>query len=206
MIVILPGCPLSSNSNRTTPCASVNPLDGFSAVKELRRAINDYNFIALKILPFLYGHPPNHAIYFPLYSLCIEFNIPVLVLTGHTAILMPNKTGHPSYLDEIALHFPELKIIAGHAGYPWTTELISLAWKHKNVFIETSGHRPRHFSSELIRYLNSYGKKKVLFGTGYPIMNYCEPISEIKNLKLSNEAEENYLGKNAVKIWPQLLS
>ena len=186
-------------------CASVNPLAGMSAIRELKNTIIDYDFRALKIIPFLYDLPPNHAVYYPLYSVCIEYDIPVLILTGHTAIAKPNSTGHPSFLDEIALHFPELKIIAGHAGYPWTKELISLVWKHENVFIETSGHRPKHFSEDLIRFLKSYGKGKVLFGTGYPMMNYFDPIMEIQNLNLSKEVEANYLGMNALRIWPNLL-
>ncbi len=39
------------------------------------------------------------------------------------------------YIDEVALTFPALKIICGHIGYPWTEEMIGVAWKHKNVYI-----------------------------------------------------------------------
>ena len=99
----------------------------------------------MKLLPFLYDTPPNAAIYFPLYAECIELGLPALILTGHTAIAKPNETGRPGYLDDVALHFPELTIIAGHAGFPWTDELISLSWKHQNLYIDTSGHRPKYF-------------------------------------------------------------
>ncbi|GIR86395.1 MAG: hypothetical protein CM15mP85_30190 [Rhodobacterales bacterium] len=69
-----------------------------------------------KILAISIWITPNHASYFPLYAECVELNIPVLILTGHTAVNLSNETGRPSSLDDIALHFPELIIIAGHAG------------------------------------------------------------------------------------------
>jgi uncharacterized protein len=50
---------------------------------------------------------------------------------------MPSETGRPvPYLDEVALTFPDLRIVAGHIGYPWTDEMIGVAWKHENVFID----------------------------------------------------------------------
>ncbi len=182
-------------------CASVDPRDGMPAVRELRRAVQELGMRGLKVLPFLYGAPPNHGIYFPLYAACIDLDVPVLILTGHTAVALPNEVGRPGYLDEVALHFPELTIIAGHAGYPWTSELISLSWKHENLYIDTSGHRPKYFPPELTRYLNSYGARKVLFGTGYPLMDFAGPLKEVDGLGLKPEAKAAFLGGNAAQIW-----
>jgi len=49
------------------------------------------------------------------------------------------------YIDEIALKFPTLKIIGGHIGFPWTQEMIGVAWKHPNVFIDTSAYLPKYY-------------------------------------------------------------
>lgn len=182
-------------------CASVDPRDGMAAVRELRRAVQELGMRGLKILPFLYGAAPNHGIYFPLYAACVDLGVPVLILTGHTAVALPNEVGRPGYLDEVALHFPELTIIAGHAGYPWTGELISLCWKHENLYIDTSGHRPKYFPPELTRYLNSYGSRKVLFGTGYPLMDFAGPVQEVDGLGLKADAKAAFLGGNAARIW-----
>ena len=183
-------------------CASVDPRGGMAALRELRRAVNELGCVAVKLLPFLYGLPPNHAVYFPIYAACIDLGIPVLILTGHTAVALSNETGRPGALDDVALHFPELTIIAGHAGYPWTGELVALAWKHQNLYIDTSGHRPRHLPPELLRFLNSYGRKKVLFGTGYPLMDYASPLAEAAALNLKPGVLDDYLGGNAARIWP----
>ena len=182
-------------------CASVDPRDGVRAVRELRRAVREHGFRALKLLPFLYDEAPNSRIYYPLYAECVELGIPALVLTGHTAVMARSEVGRPSHLDDVALFFPELTIVAGHAGYPWTDELISLAWKHANVYIDTSGHRPKYFPPQLVHFLNSYGRDKVLFGTGYPLMDYAQPVAEMRALALRPEARDKVLWANAARIW-----
>lgn len=51
----------------------------------------------------------------------------------------------PQYIDEIALNFPSLSIICGHIGFPWTQEMIGVAWKHPNVYIDTSAYLPKYY-------------------------------------------------------------
>lgn len=182
-------------------CASIDPNRGMEGVRALRRAVQEQGFRALKILPFLYDQPPNAAIYFPLYAACIDLGIPALVLTGHTAVKRRSDVGRPLYLDEVALHFPELTIVAGHAGFPWTDELLSLAWKHENVFIDTSGHRPKYLPPALQHFLNSYGRDKVLFGTGYPFMTYEQAMADIRGMDLREDSRRKFLGGNAARIW-----
>ena len=182
-------------------CASVDPREGIKAVRALRQSVRVLGFRGLKILPYLYEKPPNHAIYFPLYAACIEEGIPALILTGHTAVQRASEPGRPHHLDEVALHFPELTIIAGHAGFPWTQELIALAWKHDNLYIDTSGHRPKYFPPELVRYMDSYGRHKVLFGTGYPLMSYEDALDDLPELGLKPKTRRAFLHENATNIW-----
>src|SRR3984957_9930343 len=107
-----------------------------AAVRELDRAVNDLGFKALRVLPWLWKLPPNDRLYYPLYVKCIELDIPFCTQVGHTGPLMPSETGRPvPYLDEVALTFPELVIVGGHIGHPWTDEMIGLAWKHERVYI-----------------------------------------------------------------------
>jgi predicted TIM-barrel fold metal-dependent hydrolase len=187
--------------DRLVGCASVDPHLGMASVRELRRAVREDGMRALKLLPFLYDRPLSDAIYYPLYAACIDLGIPALILTGHTAVAARSEYGRPLYLDDVALHFPELVIVAGHAGVPWTEELIAIAWKHANVFIDTSGHRPKYFPPALRHFMNSYGRDKVMFGTGYPLMDYAGPLGEVDALQLRPEARANFLWGNAARIW-----
>ena len=187
--------------DRIVGCASVDPRRGMEGVRELRRAVNEDGLRAYKVLPFLYGAPPNDAIYYPYYAACVDLGIPVLVLTGHTAVMERSDVGRPLYLDDVALYFRDLTIIAGHAGFPWTDELIGLAWKHEHVFIDTSGHRPKYLPPALKHFLNSYGREKVLFGTGYPFMDYAKPVSDVASMDLREESRTAFLWDNAAGIW-----
>jgi len=78
----------------------------------------------------------------------------------------------PTYIDEVALDFPELRIVCGHIGWPWTEEMIAVAWKHRNVWIDTSAHVPRHYPPAFVHFLKTFGKDKVCFATDYPLLRW----------------------------------
>ena len=104
--------------------ATVDLSKPLAAVRELEHAVNELDCKALRIVPWLWQLPPNHRLYYPLYVKCIELDIPFCTQVGHTGPLMPSETGRPvPYLDEVALDFPELRIVAGHIGHPWTERL-----------------------------------------------------------------------------------
>ena len=80
------------------------------------------------MIPWLWDLPPNDRRYYPLYAECVELGIPFCTQVGHTGPLRTSETGRPiPYLDDVALDFPDLVIVGGHIGYPWTDEMIALA-------------------------------------------------------------------------------
>src|SRR5262249_32470764 len=104
--------------------AAVNLGKPLEAGRGLGRTVRELGFKALRVLPWLWNRPPNDKLYFPLYVKCIELDIPFCTQVGHTGPLMPSEPGRPiPYLDEVALTFPELRIVGGHIGYPWTDEM-----------------------------------------------------------------------------------
>ncbi len=104
-------------------------------------------------------------------------------------------------LDEVALVFPELKIVGGHIGYPWTDEMIGLAWKHENVFIDTSAYLPRYYPPQLLHYLKTYGQDKVLFGTNFPQLSLEKCTAQVKELNLPLDIQAKFLAGNAKRIF-----
>lgn len=171
------------------------------AVRELRRAVKD-GFRALRIVPWLWNLPPTDRRYYPLYAECIELDIPFCTQVGHTGPLRPSETGRPiSYIDEVALEFPELRIVAGHIGYPWTEEMVAVATKHENVFIDTSAYTVRRYPPELVRYLRGHGRRKVLFGTNYPMIKPQKALEGLDELGLDEETKELFLGGNALRVF-----
>ena len=173
-----------------------------AAVREVRRAVQELGFVALRIVPWLWELPPTHRLYYPLYAACVELGIPFCTQVGHTGPLKPSETGRPiPYVDQVALDFPELTIVCGHIGYPWTTEMIAVADKHENVYIDTSAYTARRYPPELVEYLRGRGRRKVLFGTNYPMIMPSHALEHLDGLGLDDEARELFLSANARRVF-----
>lgn len=172
------------------------------AVRELERSVAELGFKALRVVPWLWNRPPNDRLYYPLYVKCIELGIPFCTQVGHTGPLMPSEPGRPiPYLDEVALTFPELRIVAGHIGYPWTDEMLGLASKHENVFIDTSAHLPRYYPTQLVQFMKTYGRSKVLFGTNFPQLSFQTCVEQAKALDLPDASARAFFTDNARRVF-----
>ena len=123
------------------------------AVRELRARV-EQGFRGLRLLPWLWEAPPTDRRFYPLYAACVELGVPFCTQVGHTGPLKPSEVGRPiPYIDQVAIDFPELTIVGGHIGYPWTEEMIAVCRKHENVWIDTSAYTARRYPPELLRYL-----------------------------------------------------
>lgn len=187
---------------RFTGIASVDLRRPMEGVRELRRAVKQLGFRGLRLLPWLWGLPPNDRRYYPLYAECIELGVPFCLQVGHTGPLRSSEPGRPiPYLDEVALDFPELVIVAGHIGYPWTDEMISLATKYPNVHIDTSAWKPSRFPPSFAHYLRGHGRRKVLFGSNYPMLLPSACLAEVDALGLDDETKALFLHANAERVF-----
>jgi len=182
--------------------ASVDLEHPLRAIHELERAVGELGFKALRILPWLWNRPPNDALYYPLYVKCIELDIPFCTQVGHTGPRMPSEPGRPvPYLEQVALTFPELRIVGGHIGYPWTDEMIGQAWKHDNVYIDTSAYLPRYYPPQLVQFMSTFGRRKVLFGTNFPMLSFERCAEQARELGLPDAAAADFFGGNAERVF-----
>jgi predicted TIM-barrel fold metal-dependent hydrolase len=171
------------------------------AVRELRRRAGE-GFVALRIVPWLWEVPPTDRRYYPLYAACVDLGIPFCTQVGHTGPLRPSETGRPiPYIDQVAIDFPELVIVCGHIGYPWTTEMIAVADKHPNVYIDTSAYAAHRYPAESVQYLKGRGKTKVLFATNYPMLTAGQALARLGDLSLDDETRSLFLAGNARRVF-----
>lgn len=188
--------------DRLVGIASVNLYRPMEAVRELRRCVRDLGFRGLRLLPWLWNLPPNDRRYYPLYAECVELGIPFCLQVGHTGPMCPSDPGRPiPYVDEIALDFPELTIVGGHIGYPWTIEMIALATKYPNVYIDTSAYKSKRYPPELVEYMRRNGRKKVLFGSNFPMLTPQMCLEGLDALGLDEEARRMFLYENAQRVF-----
>ena len=187
---------------RLVGVASVDLRDPMGAVREIRRCVQDLGFNAVRVLPWLWDLPPDDRRYYPVYVACVELGVPFCLQVGHAGPLAPSEPGRPiPYLDRVALDFPELTIVGGHIGYPWTEEMIALARKYPNVYIDTSAYKPRRYPPNLVAYMKADGARKVLFGSNYPMIMPADCTEGVAALGLSSETEAAFLGGNAARVF-----
>lgn len=194
---------VSEAPDRLFGIASVDLRRPMDAVRELRHRVQDQGFKALRVLPWLWETPPTDRRFYPLFAACVDLGIPFCTQVGHTGPLRPSETGRPiPYIDQVALDFPELTIVCGHIGYPWTEEMIAVARKHENVVIDTSAYTTKRIPAELVSYLKSRsGRRKVLFGTNYPMIFPQHALAGLDDLGLDDETRDLYLDANARRIF-----
>jgi uncharacterized protein len=94
-----------------------------------------------------------------------------------------------------------LVIVCGHIGYPWTEEMVAVARKHENVYIDTSAYTAKRYPPELVSYMRSRsGRKKVLFGSNYPMLFHQQALEHLDDLGLEPEVRDLFLAGNAKRL------
>ncbi|MGF0316758.1 amidohydrolase family protein [Nocardia fluminea] len=194
---------VAAHPTRFAGLAAVDLAKPMAAVRELRRCVTELNFTGLRVIPWLWELPPTDRRYYPLYAACVELGVPFCTQVGHTGPLAPSETGRPiPYIDQVALDFPELVIVAGHIGYPWTEEMIAVARKHENVYIDTSAYTSARIPTALVDYMKTRsGRTKVMFGTNFPMIGHQQALADLDQLGLDETTREHYLHRNAATVF-----
>jgi len=192
---------VAEGSGRLVGVGAVDISKPMAAVREVRRCVQQLGFKAMRILPWLWEVPPTDRRFYPVYAACCELGVPLCTQIGHTGPLMPSEVGRPIYLDQVALDFPELTIVGGHIGYPWTDEAIAVATKHDKVYIDTSAYTAARYPPALVEFMRSHGQQKVLFGTNYPMITPAKALVGLDALGLSPEGRQAFLAGNARRVF-----
>lgn len=193
---------VAAHPDRFSGVASVDPRHPVAAVRELRRAVLELGMVALRIVPWLWNTPPDDRRFYPLYTACVELGIPLCTQVGHTGPLCPSEPGRPiPYLDTVLLEFPELVVVGGHVGYPWVDEVLSLAMKYPNFYVDTSAYAVHRLPPALVDYLRGPGRTRVLFGSNWPMLAPGRCLDRLDELTLDDEASEMFLGGNAARVF-----
>ena len=184
----------------------LNPLEDEDMVKVVEREVKERGFKGVNTQGFACWLRPNDKRWYPVYAKCQELGIPV---TFHSSInFSVDRTmdySRPIYLDEVACDFPDLTIVANHGGWPWVTEMVAVAWKHPNVYIEIGAVSPKYIGmpgtgwEPLMVYGNSLLQDRVLFATDN-MLPHKRCVDELKALPLKDAVKEKWLGLNAAKI------
>ncbi len=193
---------VSQHPSRFKGVVGINPSRIVPRLAHLESAVRDYGFVGAHLYPHWFGKPPDDRIYYPFYAKCAELGVPIQIQVGHSAQQFLPTVAQPMLLDRVAIDFPELTIVGIHIGYPWTEEMISVAWKHPNVYVGCDAHAPKYWDPSLVRFIGSRrGRDKVLFGTDWPVIGFERAMREIGELDFSSEVRRKLLWDNAVRVY-----
>jgi predicted TIM-barrel fold metal-dependent hydrolase len=181
---------------------SLDPRNGMKAIRALESMVRDEPVVLARITPFMVGAlPPNDRVYYPVYSKCIELDLPIAINTGLPGPPMPGKCQDPMYLDEVCVFYPELKLVMAHGADPWWDVAIRLMIKYRNLYLQTSAYAPRYFPPQLIHFMNTRGQDKIMFASDHPVLSFERCVKEAEALDLREGVLDKFLYANAEKLF-----
>jgi len=152
---------------------------------EMEEGHIDLKLKGIKLLPMYAGFSPNDRALDDLWIYASRHGLPVLLHTGTTFVSnAPLACTLPRLIDEVAIRFPEVKIIMAHLGHPWEGECIATIRKHDNVFADCSAlhYRPFQLYHSLML-VQEYGVwHKLLFGSDYPFTTVDASLAGMRKL------------------------
>lgn len=196
------------NNDVLIPFASIDPAKGKMGAREARRLVREFGVKGFKFHPTMQGFYPNDRSAYVLYEVIQEEGCVALFHTGQTGVgagahggmNMRLKYSNPIHLDDVAADFPDMSIVAAHPAFPWVEEQLSVLTHKPNVYMDLSGWSPKYFPPILIQYMNSLLKKKVLFGSDWPVITPDRWISDFEKLDIKEEVKPLVMKENAIRL------
>ncbi len=181
------------------PIIGVNPKYGINRnIKEIIK-YHKKGFLGVNLSPYIWGIKANAKELFPIYAICEQFGI-IAIIHGsiHYNRGQSMWLGDPKHIDDIAIHFPKLKIVISHASNGFGVLGLAVAQRHPNIYLEFSALRPKYLPEITISAINTYLKNRCLFGTDYPLIDFNSSFNEWNTI-LRDDVKELFFNKNAIK-------
>jgi predicted TIM-barrel fold metal-dependent hydrolase len=190
-----------------------------TAASELKRAVNDLGLKGYKLLAPSLDRPIEDEAAYPVWEMCAELNIPVLIhfgIQGGGGGIAWHENINPLKLHNVAKDFPDVEFVVPHFGCAWIRETLQLCWACRNVNIDTSG------SNQWVRwvdgdwtvkklfrkYIETIGAGRIIFGSdssyfprGFAIRYLQDQIRDCRELGLTHEQLQQIFGGNAARLF-----
>jgi predicted TIM-barrel fold metal-dependent hydrolase len=183
-------------------------------MEQLRYSVLDLHLRGVKFGPIYNRIPLSDPRLVPAYEFCIKNDLPLTLHMGTTYPRdCPIELGRPCHVEEIALRYPDLKIVMAHCGHPWFEECIILVRKHPNLFADVSAlhYRPWQYYNILVTAQEYRSADKLYFGTDFPFARVEESIEGLKKINqlvwgtglpvVTKETIDGILSSNPLDHW-----
>ncbi len=175
---------VQSASDRLIFFGSVDPAQP-DYLEEFEHCHQDLRCQGVKLAPIYQGVHPLDRRYRDIYASCQKHGLPILI---HMATTFSSGTpldyARPAHMDQVAIDFPDLKIVLAHLGHPWEGETIAVIRRNPNVFADLSAlyYRPWQFYNSMRLLVEYRAEAKVLFGSDFPFTTTGDSLNGLRNI------------------------
>jgi predicted TIM-barrel fold metal-dependent hydrolase len=196
---------------------TANPLGGLRTVREIENYVGRGSLSGVKIMPGYDAVAINDHRIWPIYEVTQELGVPIIIHTGHSSLPHAKSLtyNHPLFIEDLALAFPNLKIIAAHTGMHWPEDGLTVLLRYPNVYGDFAFWSTMPFFKivETMVWAKKLGLfSKLLWGTDYPEYDFEPEIAMYKKVpdySVRHELEpfvdqrdiSAFLGANAAKLF-----
>lgn len=173
-----------AHSDKLIGFMALHPFD-VDCMDEFERCRTDLGMKGVKLGANYQNFDPLEARALAIYERAQKYDLPVLFHNGTSPVrTAPIRYAHPLITDEIAMRYPDLKIIMAHLGHPWQVDTAVVVRKHPNVYADMSAnfYRPFSFWEQMVKAIEWNITDKILFGTDFPVTDMQESIDAFRNI------------------------
>lgn len=177
------------------------------AIKQLHE-VNELGLLGINIQPAFFNMSIKDKRLYPLYYMAQELELVVALHTGiNYSTAHPIKYEHPLLIDRVACDFPNLRLIACHASWPWIPEIVAIARKHPQLYLDFGGLSPRYIGVSgsgwemMYHFMDNLLSEQILFATDWPTFPMQRAVDEWNNLGLRQETLSKAFNKNVKRLF-----
>ena len=170
--------------NRLIGFSAVHPFDPH-CMDEMERCRADLGMKGMKLGANYQNYDPLEPRALAVYDYAQRHGLPVMFHQGTSPIReAPIRYAHPLVVDEIAMRYPDLRVVMAHLGHPWQADTCVVIRKHPNVYADLSAnfYRPYSFWEQLVKASERNVLDKILFGTDWPVTDVAETIDSLRKV------------------------
>lgn len=158
--------------------------------------------------PAFFGRDIDDRHLYPMYARAEELGLVVAVHTGITYSRMhPLRHERAEMFDQVACDFPDLRLVASHAGWPWATEYAAVARRHPTVHLEFGAIAPKYVARPgtgwdvLFALMPTLLRDQVLHGSDWPMISPLRAVSEWRASGLDEDTLDALLSRNTRRLY-----
>jgi hypothetical protein len=157
--------------------------------------------VLVRVTPLVEQYPLNDKLYYPIYALCAELGLPVSINVGIPGPRVRSGCQNPELLEDVLIDFKGMTVIGAHMGHPYEALLMQYMLKWPDLYLSNSAYLAKYMDPALVAFMDSKrGLGRVLYASDHPFLPMERAVTAARELPLSAEASEAYLGGTAARL------